>query len=231
MSIGDETLPQRVREALSAAADPARAPAMQAYMKSAMPYLGVAATPLRAVTKSLFADFRYDSSKAWQFDVLAIWRHAKYREEYYAAYELTGIKSARGFQRTDSLLMYREMIVAGAWWDIIDNIAPNRLWEILCAEREVMTATILKWAEDDNIWIRRSAILCQLKAKGRMDLDLLYACIEPSTCSKEFFLRKAIGWVLRQYARTNPDEVRRYVAENESRLSPLSKREALKHIG
>lgn len=231
MSTGDETLPQRVREALQAVADPARAPAMQAYMKSAMPYLGVAATPLRAVTKSLFADLRYDSSEAWQADVLAIWRNAEYREEYYAAYELTGIKAASSFQRMDALPMYREMIVAGAWWDIIDNISPNRLWEILCAEREAMTAAMLTWAKDENIWIRRCAILCQLKAKERMDLDLLYACIEPSMGSKEFFLRKAIGWVLRQYARTNPDEVRRYVAENESRLSPLSKREALKHIG
>lgn len=90
---------------------------------------------------------------------------------------------------------------------------------------------MLAWTEDDNIWIRRSAILCQMKAKARMDLDLLNACIAPSITSKEFFLRKAIGWVLRHHARINPDEVRRYVAANESRLSNLSKREALKHIG
>lgn len=227
----NEKLPERVRTALRAAADPARAPAMQAYMKSAMPYLGVAATPLRAVTKSLFADLQYDSSKAWQADVLAIWRNAQYREEYYTAYELTGIKPARVFQRLDTLPMYRQMIISGAWWDIIDNIAPNRLWEILQAEREPMTATMLAWAKDDNIWIRRSAILCQLKAKEKMDLDLLYACIEPSIASKEFFLRKAIGWVLRQYARTDAQEVRRYVKANEARLSPLSKREAMKHLG
>lgn len=231
MSTSDEALSQRVREALGAVADPSRVPAMQAYMKSKMPYLGVGATPLRTVTKSLFADLRYDSGEAWQSDVLAIWRDAKYREEYYAAYELTGIRSARPFQQMDALPMYREMIVTGAWWDIIDNIAPNRLWEILQVERATMSKIMREWARDNDIWVRRSAILCQLKAKDAMDLDLLYACIEPSIGSQEFFLRKAIGWVLRQYARTDADEVRRYVSANEHRLSPLSRREALKHIG
>lgn len=139
-----KNLSETVRAALRAAADPARAPAMQAYMKSAMPYLGVAATPLRSVTKSLFAGVQYTSCEQWQADVLAIWRNAQFREEYYAAFELTGIKQARPFQRMNVLPMYREMIISGAWWDIIDNVAPNRLWEILCAEREVMSATMLK---------------------------------------------------------------------------------------
>ncbi|MGC1470065.1 MAG: DNA alkylation repair protein, partial [Sphingorhabdus sp.] len=98
------------------------------------------------------------------------------------------------------------------------------------AERDAMRETMLLWAQDDNMWVRRSAILCQLHAKAKMDSGLLSACIEPSIGSKEFFLRKAIGWVLRQYARTEPDEVRRYVTANEERLSPLSKREALKHL-
>ena len=222
---------KKLRLALEAVAEPARAPAMQAYMKSEMPYLGVASTALRAVTKSLFSGLHYANSETWQANVTDIWRNAQFREEYYAAYELTGIKSARPFQRMGALPMYRDMIVTGAWWDIIDNIAPNRLWEILQAERAPMSKTMREWGKDDNMWIRRSAILCQLKAKGAMDLDLLYACIEPSMGSKEFFLRKAIGWVLRQYARTNPDEVRRYVAANDGRLSALSKREALKHIG
>ncbi len=163
--------------------------------------------------------------------MLEIWRNAKFREEYYAAIELTAVRQARTFQRVDAPPMYREMIVTGAWWDTTDAIATTRLGEILIADREAMSQAMLAWAIDDNMWIRRSAILCQLKAKTNMDLDLLYACIEPSIGSKEFFLRKAIGWVLRHYARTNADEVRRYVKANEARLSNLSKREALKHIG
>ena len=116
---------KKLRLALEAVAEPARAPAMQAYMKSEMPYLGVASTALRAVTKSLFSGLHYANSETWQANVTDIWRNAQFREEYYAAYELTGIKSARPFQRMGALPMYRDMIVTGAWWDIIDNIAPN----------------------------------------------------------------------------------------------------------
>ena len=171
------------------------------------------------------------SPAPWRADIFAIWRSAQFREEYYAAIELAGMRFARAFQTMDALPMYREMIVGGGWWDTTDAIAPNRLFDILVGNRRAMTPTLLEWAVDDNLWIRRSAILCQMKAKEQMDLDLLYACIEPSIGSKEFFLRKAIGWVLRHYARTNPDEVRRYVSTNSDRLSPLSKREALKHLG
>ncbi len=76
----------------------------------------------------------------------------------------------------------------------------------------------------------RTSLICQLTFKEKTDLALLYACIEPSLGSKEFFLRKAIGWALRQHAWTDPKEVARYVKANESRLSPLSRREALKNI-
>lgn len=225
------SLSETLRAALLAEADSARAPAMQAYMKSAMPYMGVPSTQMRAVCRDVFGKLQYDGGAQWQADILEIWRNARFREEYYAAIELAAIRQARKFQCMDALPMYREMIISGGWWDIIDAIAPNRLFDILVAEREPMTTTLLAWANDENMWIRRSAILCQMKAKEQMDLELLYACIEPSIGSKEFFLRKAIGWVLRHYARTNPDEVRRYVSANEARLSNLSKREALKHLG
>ncbi|MBT2189221.1 DNA alkylation repair protein [Sphingobium nicotianae] len=221
----------RVLEALSAIAEPARAPAMQAYMKSAMPYLGVPAVPLAAVCKAVFADLAYADSAAWQADVLALWRGAKVREERYAAIALTGIRAARGFQRMDALGMYEEMIVTGAWWDYVDTIAGQRLLAILRAEPVAMKAAMLDWAVDPDMWKRRSAILCQLGAKSATDLDLLEACIAPSLDSKEFFLRKAIGWALRQYARTDPAWVAAYVARHEAQLSGLSKREALKHIG
>jgi 3-methyladenine DNA glycosylase AlkD len=90
---------------------------------------------------------------------------------------------------------------------------------------------MLRWSRDKDIWKRRSSIICQLGFKQDTDLDLLYACIEPSLDSDEFFLRKAIGWALRQYAWTDPDEVIRYVNAHEGSLSGLSKREALKNVG
>jgi 3-methyladenine DNA glycosylase AlkD len=89
---------------------------------------------------------------------------------------------------------------------------------------------MLAWSRSDDLWKRRSAILCQLTFKQDTDLGLLYAVIEPALPSREFFLRKAIGWALRQLAWTDPGEVRRWVRENEARLSGLSKREALKNL-
>jgi 3-methyladenine DNA glycosylase AlkD len=225
------SLAETLRERLKQAADPARAPGMQAYMKSAMPYLGVSAVPMRQVCKAQFAGMAWPESAAWQRDVLTIWRAAEYREERYAAVELTGVRAARGFQRIDALAMYEEMIVDGAWWDYVDAIATQRLWPILENDRAAMRETMLGWSHGENMWKRRSAILCQIKAKAATDLDLLYACILPSLDSNEFFLRKAIGWALREYGWTDPAEVRRYVAAEDARLSGLSKREALKNIG
>jgi 3-methyladenine DNA glycosylase AlkD len=80
------------------------------------------------------------------------------------------------------------------------------------------------------MWRRRAAILCQIRRKRDTDLSLLYDCIEANLADREFFIRKAIGWALRQHARVAPDEVRRYVRAHESQLSPLSVREALKHL-
>jgi 3-methyladenine DNA glycosylase AlkD len=226
----DVSLSDHLRARLEKQADPNRAPAMQAYMKSPMPFLGVGTPERRRVTKLLFAPLIYGDPAAWRADVLQIWREARYREELYAAIDLAGIRPARPFQRMEALPLYREMIISGNWWDTTDAIAPHRLFDILMAERDAMSRVLLAWASDDNLWIRRSAILCQMLAKDAMDIPLLEACIAPSLDSKEFFLRKAIGWVLRHYARTDPDYVRGYVAANAQRLSSLSKREALKHL-
>ncbi len=226
---GSMTLAETIHARLAAVAEPARAPAMQAYMKSAMPYLGVSAIPLRQVCKALFADLRFADAGEWRDEVLAVWRGARFREERYAAIELTGLRAARAFHDMSALPMYEEMIVTGAWWDYVDVIAGHRLWAILQAEGEAMKRAMLAWAVDENMWKRRSAILCQLRAKERTDLAFLHACIAPSIGSSEFFLRKAIGWALRQYAWTDPAEVVRYV-EAHPELSGLSKREALKNV-
>lgn len=227
----DPSLRQQVRQALEAVAEPARAPGMQAYMKSVMPYLGVSAVPFRAALKPVFAPLRWSDEAVWRADVLDLWRHAEFREERHAALELCAVKAAQPFQRIAALPMYEEMIVSGAWWDYVDGIAGHRLWDLMCNDHAAMTKAMRTWSTDTDMWKRRSSIICQLRARTATDLDLLYACIEPSIGSTEFFLRKAIGWALRQYAWTDPDEVARYVAANETRLSGLSKREALKNGG
>jgi 3-methyladenine DNA glycosylase AlkD len=224
-------LGQAMREKLRAVAAPERAERMRAYMKSDMPYLGVSAVPLQKMCREMFGGLRYESAAAWTADVLGLWRGAAFREERYAALALTGLRAAIGFQTIAAMGMYEEMVVTGAWWDYVDVIATNRLWEVLCAEPVAMKAMMRRWSVDENIWKRRCSIIFQNKSKRMTDVALLYACIEPSIESKEFFLRKAIGWALREYAWSDPDEVRRYVGENGRRLSGLSKREALRNVG
>jgi len=223
------TLLASLRKKLVAAADPARAPAMQAYMKSAMPFHGVPAPQVRAICKDIFSSLEYASPGPWERDVRAIWDGARFREERYCAIALTGLRAARPFQMPDAMPLYEHLIVSGAWWDLVDEIATNRVGPILRAHPKAMRPLLLRWAKDANMWKARTAILAQCRSRENTDLDLLYACIEPSIESKEFFLRKAIGWALREYARVDMKEVARYVKKNESRLSGLSKREALKH--
>jgi len=219
-----------VRRALRAAADPQRATQMQAYMKSAMPYHGVAAPHLKRVLRELFVEYPFASAEAFRTGVLALWHGAKFREERYVAMQLTGHQFARAFQDLDALPMYEEMIVTGAWWDYVDELASNRIGPLLAKYPRKMRPVMALWSRSDDLWKRRSSIICQLAFRERTDLDLLFECIEPSLSSKEFFLRKAIGWALRQLARHDPDAVRRYVREHERVLSGLSKREALKHL-
>ena len=221
---------QRLRAALVAVADPAKAPAMQAYMKSSLPYYGVTLPGVRAVCKHIFPQIALASAAEWRALVLTFWRAATHREERYAAIHLAADRRADRFQTLDALPMYEEMIVSGAWWDYVDEIAGHHIGLLLRRYPEPMRAEMLMWSQSDDLWKRRTSIICQLTFKATTDLELLYACIEPSLASREFFLRKAIGWALRQYARTDPAEVVRYVAAHEGQLSGLSKREALKRV-
>jgi 3-methyladenine DNA glycosylase AlkD len=219
-----------VRRELHRAGNPRRAAGAQAYMKSAMPYHGLSAPLLREICKKIFAGVDLPSRAVWLGHVLELWRGATHREERYVAVALTGDKRAREFQTPSAMPLYEEIIVTGAWWDYVDDVASHRVGPILRDFPAPMTKKMLAWSRSPNMWKRRTSIICQLGFKQDTDLDLLYACIEPSLDSKEFFLRKAIGWALRQHAWTDPAEVKRYVRRNRARLSGLSYREALKNI-
>ncbi len=199
-------------------------------MKSAMPYHGVPAPRLRDVFGAVFAEVQFPTALRWRTQVLDIWRNARFREERYAALHLAGHKQAQPFQTPGAMTLYEELIVTGAWWDYVDTIASQRVGPILREHPGLMRRRMLSWSRSRDLWKRRTAIICQLGFKAHTDLELLYACIEPSLESQEFFLRKAIGWALRQYAWTDPAEIRRYVTARGDRLSNLSRREALKNI-
>jgi 3-methyladenine DNA glycosylase AlkD len=218
----------QIRADLRAAADPARAPQMQAYMKSSMPYLGVPLPATRLIAKRALADHSPSGVADLAATATDLWRTAEYREERYAATELTGVRIASG--RLELLPLYVEMIVTGAWWDHVDGVSP-RIGALLLAHRSEMLPQIRQWAVDPDRWLRRSSIICQLGLAGRTDVDLLTEVIVANLGDREFFVRKAIGWALRQYARTDPDWVRAFVRTHEAALSPLSRREAMKHLG
>jgi len=223
-------LVRTVRRALEQAADPAKAPQMQAYMKSTMPYRGVSSPVLRQLCREAFTAHPLPTVGQWQRVVLELWRDAAFREERYAAVLLTESRLYREFLTFDSVPMLEELIVTGAWWDFVDTIAGHSLGAILRAEPRRMKPLMRRWSKDTDMWKRRASILCQLGFKHETDLKLLYDCIEPNLTHKDFFIRKAIGWSLRQYAWTDPKEVRRYVKANRDRLSGLSVREAMKNI-
>ena len=183
-----------------------------------------------SICRRAFADFDFSGAPRWRAAVLAIWRGAQFREERYAAIELTGDRRAEPLQTLAALPMYEEMIVTGAWWDYVDVLAKHRIGRLLRRYPSPMRRTMRAWSRSEDLWKRRTSILCQLDFKEDTDLPFLYACIAPSLASREFFLRKAIGWALRQHAWTDPAEVRRYVRAHAHELSALSRREALKNL-
>jgi 3-methyladenine DNA glycosylase AlkD len=225
-SRGPADLVAAVRAALRAAADPALAPGMQAYMRSAQPFLGVRVPEVRRLTVALAREHPPSSVAELRETATALWRAATHREERCAAVALTGLPMARG--SLDLLPLYEEVITTGAWWDHVDGVAP-RIRDLLLASPEAMAPVLRDWARSPDRWLRRSAVIAQLGAKDRTDTALLTEVVEVNAADPEFFVRKAIGWALRDFARTDPDWVRRFLAEHE--LSPLSRREAAKHLG
>jgi 3-methyladenine DNA glycosylase AlkD len=221
-----------IRAALAAAGDAERAVGQQAYMKSAMPYRGLTAPELRSLLRPILADpaYRLRERRDWERAVRELWDGATHREERYAATALTGHRAYRGWQDPDAVPLYRHLIVTGAWWDHVDELASDRIGPILLSHKEVMTPVVRGWASDEDLWLRRTAILSQLTFKDRTDLQLLRDGIEPNLGDTSFWIRKAIGWALRQHARTDPAWVRATVAEYGERMSGLSRREALKHL-
>jgi len=208
-----------IRAGLAARANPDKAPDMQAYMKSEMPFLGVQKPARTALAREVFTPLGFGT---WQTTVLTLWREATYREERYMAIALARDRRYREHRTMAALPLYEELIVTGAWWDLVDEVAVRLVGELDLA------GFLREWAVDEDMWKRRTAIIAQIARKGGTDAQLLFDCIEPNRGDREFFIRKAIGWALREYCKVDPDGVERYCATHE--LSPLSRREALRNL-
>lgn len=228
-----EDLRQRVRSALEAVAKPDKAGPMQAYMKSSLPFLGVQKPDRARALKPILTVLRFRNAREWEQAVRAIWDGAHYREERYAALAIARDRRQAPHRRAlkmDALPLYEHLVVTGAWWDLVDEVAPNLVQELLSLAPADARARMRAWAVAPDLWKRRASIICQLGRRFEVDTDLLTSCIEPNLRDREFFIRKAIGWALRDLAWKEPQTVRELVERYGDRLSALSRREALKNI-
>ncbi|NNG20581.1 DNA alkylation repair protein [Naumannella sp. ID2617S] len=218
-----------IRADLAAHADPERAVGQRAYLKSALPCYGVSNPMVRRLVGARVQAEPAGDAEAWQRVVRELWDGATHREERLAALTVARHRRHRAYaERLESLGLYEYLIRGGAWWDLVDETA-HLVEGVLVAHPVEAAAVLRRWALDPDVWVRRVAIIGQLQRREDTDLDLLGDAIAGSIDDPNFFARKAIGWALRQYARSDPDWVRRFVAEH-PRLSPLSVREALKHL-
>ncbi|SPT53405.1 DNA alkylation repair enzyme [Actinomyces bovis] len=219
-----------LRAALAAAGDPQRAVQQRQYLKSEMPMYGVGVPETRKIaqTTAKAHPALWQDASSWEGTLRELWDQAGYREERFAALAVIRSRlSAVQASRVESLGLYEHLLRSGQWWDLVDETS-HAVGLVLLEHPEQASAMRL-WARDADLWVRRSSIICQLQHKERTNLELLTEVIEVNQDDGEFFIRKAIGWALRDYARTGPNWVRNFV-ETHPGLSPLSRREALKHL-
>lgn len=214
------------RAALHEAADPEKAEQMAAYMKGQFVFLGVNAGDRRGVSKEIVRRAKSADPNELLSLVTDLWNEDE-REFHYVG--MDSIRAGAKHLRSTDLQTVRTLITKTPWWDTVDSLAVHTIGTMVSNNPELVV-DMDDWIESDDIWIARTAILHQLMFKERTDTNRLFTYCEMRMEHTDFFIRKAIGWALRQYARTDPDAVRAFVARHDSALSGLSKREALKHI-
>lgn len=235
-----------IRQTLADHADPANAIAQQRYMKSAMPYRGLTMPVLRRVLRPVLATTRAAPTSTalprprWEATIRTLWDEAAYREERYAALALARHRRYAGYLDAASLPLARHLVITGAWWDLVDETAGHLVGAIRRTDPDGLRPVLLGWAattpeEPGALWLRRTAIICQVGSKDRTDTTLLTEAaranlLGTATTSSDFFIRKAVGWALRDYARTDPAFVRDFLTAYQDRVSPLTRKEASRYL-
>ena len=212
---------------LEADADPVRAENMAAYLKTDMAFYGVSSPARRQIMKQLATRFAPLTNDEYRRQVAGLWE-GPHREEKYLAIDWA--RRHKRFITFENLDLYQRMVSEGAWWDLVDDIAANLVGTMVRADLDRMRPVLEQWLTSDDLWLRRTVIICQLKSKENTDTDLLFDACARTAHEKDFFIRKAIGWALRQHSRIDPGEVRGFVERHRDELSGLSLREATKYL-
>lgn len=214
-----------IRDSLEPLGDPERAIKMAAYMKDHFDFLGVMAGPRREAQR----DFLNLATKGPMEDVwltvTECWEQPE-REFQYVAADLL----RKNLQRLspEDLPCLKRLIETKSWWDTVDSLAVHPVGAVV--KRHDLGSVMDDWINSENIWVARTAILHQLNYKRDTDPDRLFEYCVRLAQDKEFFIRKALGWALRQYSRVDAEAVIAFVAEHDNELSGLTKREALKRV-
>jgi len=198
---------------------------MKKYMKDKFIFLGLKSPERRMLTREFFKNHNYPEITNIEKIVSKLWNMEE-REFQYFAMELVEKMLKQMTQKDIQLLEY--LVVNKSWWDTVDFIAANLIGKHFSNFPGLIQQMNEKWISSENMWLNRSALLFQLKYKTNLDTKLLEQNILKCRGSKEFFIRKAIGWVLREYSKTDPAWVKKFV--DSTALSPLSQREALKWL-
>ena len=212
---------------LAKRADAEKAAGMAAYMKTDMPFYGVQKKGRTEVFRIIKRQFPLPDNSAYRAAIEALWEQP-HREEKYLAIGLA--KSYDEFLSTDNLDLYRRLIVEGAWWDFVDEVAIHCVGIVYLNERSQTEPTIEAWVDDDVMWLRRTSLIAPIKHKADTDYKMLFDHCLRRAHEKEFFIRKAIGWTLREYAKTQPERVRSFLLKHRDKWSGLTFREAAKHL-
>lgn len=207
-------------------ADLSQAPGMKKYMRDQFEYLGIKSPKFKELMKEYIAANGLPPAAKLDVILRELWSLPE-REFQYVATSLLGRLEK---QTPASLIKTMEyMIVTKSWWDTVDTISCGTLGVHFQRFPKIREKYLAKWRKSENFWLRRACILFQLNYKGETDFPLLCEIIREDLGSKEFFINKAIGWALRQYAHTDPKAVKKFVKETKE-LNPLSRREAMKHL-
>jgi 3-methyladenine DNA glycosylase AlkD len=226
MSAATDALLDRLVAVCTAAADPARAQAQRAYMREQFPFLGLAAPTLRAVTRTVVAGLPRPTEDDLRTVVLRCWQLDAREYQYFACDWLRAHVTVPG---PAFLATLRTLITTKPWWDTVDPLA-TRVVGGLVRRHPELTGEMDAWSAGADLWLVRTAILHQLHYGPLTDTARLFGYCSRQAGHRDFFVRKAIGWALRQYARTDPAAVRDFVDRERERLSALSVREATKHL-